>query len=267
MFISAPRPEDNFGNSYQTSSSGTNSQGNHYCDRDYGNGSNSYHYSNNDGSYYYSNSDGSKYYNSGDGGYASYTKSDGSGWTSSGSGSGKNYFPASKPDSPSASDRAASPGGEEAEEEEDEHCASLFSSASFIGAQTSVGSFGHPVTAAGDKDYDYDAAADDVSVSDLASVQGEAGSDGATGPHLLVLHSGGPRRSDLALGPGYIIPEGEEDDQVEASDDSVDPDIDSDVVGDFDDADDSAGVDDDDFDEDEEHFDEDEDDYDAYDSE
>ncbi|GAA5906166.1 hypothetical protein JCM6882_006064 [Rhodosporidiobolus microsporus] len=71
-------------NSYNTTSSGTNSQGNHYCSRDYGSGaSNSNSYSNSNGSYYYSNSDGSKYYNSGDG-YASYTKSDGSGWSSGG---------------------------------------------------------------------------------------------------------------------------------------------------------------------------------------
>ncbi|KAL4884257.1 hypothetical protein BJY04DRAFT_183241 [Aspergillus karnatakaensis] len=35
---------DNKGYSY--TSSDTNSQGNHYCSRDYGNGSNSYHYSN-----------------------------------------------------------------------------------------------------------------------------------------------------------------------------------------------------------------------------
>ncbi|GAA5960809.1 hypothetical protein JCM3765_000825 [Sporobolomyces pararoseus] len=76
-------PKDNFGNSYQHTSSGSNSQGNHYCSRDYGSGAksdNSYHYSNQNGSYYYSNSDGSKYYNSGDG-YSSYTKSDGSGWS------------------------------------------------------------------------------------------------------------------------------------------------------------------------------------------
>ncbi|KAL3958886.1 hypothetical protein ACCO45_007048 [Purpureocillium lilacinum] len=53
---------------YQYKSSGTNSQGNHYCARDYGSGaanSNSYHYSNSDGSYYYSNPDGSTYYNNG----------------------------------------------------------------------------------------------------------------------------------------------------------------------------------------------------------
>lgn len=59
-------------------------QGNHYCSRDYGNGSNSYHYSNQyvfpsflgsarliclcrDGSYYYANPNGSTYYNDGAG--------------------------------------------------------------------------------------------------------------------------------------------------------------------------------------------------------
>ena len=36
-------PEDNHGQSYSYSGSGTNSQGNHFCSRDYGNGSNSYH--------------------------------------------------------------------------------------------------------------------------------------------------------------------------------------------------------------------------------
>ncbi|GAA6058964.1 hypothetical protein JCM10212_001674 [Sporobolomyces blumeae] len=79
-------PKDNFGNSYTVSNSGTNSQGNHYCSRDYGSGSqnsNSYHYSNSNGSHYYSNPNGSTYYNSGNG-YSSYTKSDGSGWTQKG---------------------------------------------------------------------------------------------------------------------------------------------------------------------------------------
>ncbi|OJJ86027.1 uncharacterized protein ASPGLDRAFT_33930 [Aspergillus glaucus CBS 516.65] len=62
---------------YNTTGTGTNSQGNHYCNRDYGNGANSYHYSNTlpsfpvlastNGSYYYSNPDGSKYYNNGQG--------------------------------------------------------------------------------------------------------------------------------------------------------------------------------------------------------
>ncbi|KAL7902027.1 hypothetical protein HDV63DRAFT_63770 [Trichoderma sp. SZMC 28014] len=55
---------------YTYKGSGTNSQGNHYCARDYGSSasnSNSYHYSNQDGSYYYSNSDGSTYYNDGAG--------------------------------------------------------------------------------------------------------------------------------------------------------------------------------------------------------
>ncbi|KAI4133292.1 MAG: hypothetical protein LQ347_002235 [Umbilicaria vellea] len=71
--------------SYNVTSSGTNSQGNHYCHRDYsssstsasGGGSkssnnNSYHYSNSNGSYYYSNPNSSTYYNDGNGG-AKYT--------------------------------------------------------------------------------------------------------------------------------------------------------------------------------------------------
>ncbi|EPQ27169.1 uncharacterized protein PFL1_05450 [Pseudozyma flocculosa PF-1] len=56
-------------------SSGVNSQGDHYCRRDYGPDApnqNSYHYSNADGSYYYSNPDGSTYYNNGRG-FARYT--------------------------------------------------------------------------------------------------------------------------------------------------------------------------------------------------
>ncbi|KAL4903891.1 hypothetical protein BDW74DRAFT_179476 [Aspergillus multicolor] len=66
------------GKGYTITSSGTNSRGNHFCTRDYGNGSNSFHYSNmfvispfhcpEDGSYYYSNPDGSTYYNDGNGG-------------------------------------------------------------------------------------------------------------------------------------------------------------------------------------------------------
>ncbi|OAA46839.1 hypothetical protein NOR_02475 [Metarhizium rileyi] len=71
-------------------SSGTNSQGNHYCARDYGSGaanSNSYHYSNSDGSYYYSNPNGSTYYNNGNG-RSTYTPPSG-GNSSSGSGKGK----------------------------------------------------------------------------------------------------------------------------------------------------------------------------------
>ncbi|CEJ92328.1 Putative Pc16g06240 protein [[Torrubiella] hemipterigena] len=55
---------------YSYKSSGTNSQGNHYCARDYGSSAsnqNSYHYSNQDGSYYYSNSNGSTYHNNGNG--------------------------------------------------------------------------------------------------------------------------------------------------------------------------------------------------------
>ncbi|GAA5999555.1 uncharacterized protein JCM10292_004224 [Rhodotorula paludigena] len=92
-------PTDNHGQSYSYSGSGTNDQGNHYCSRDFDNGSSGYHCasrstpsrspfprssrapptfadSNSDGSYYYSNSDGSTYYNSGDG-YSNYTSSDG----------------------------------------------------------------------------------------------------------------------------------------------------------------------------------------------
>jgi len=64
---------------YSYNSSGTNSQGNHYCSRDYGSDApnqNSYHYSNQDGSYYYSNSNGSTYYNDGQGG-SKYTPSGG----------------------------------------------------------------------------------------------------------------------------------------------------------------------------------------------
>ncbi|KAI7469021.1 hypothetical protein KC357_g6624 [Hortaea werneckii] len=64
---------------YSVNSPGTNSQGNHYCTRDYGSSasnSNSYHYSNSDGSYYYSNPNGSTYYNSGSG-YSNYTPSGG----------------------------------------------------------------------------------------------------------------------------------------------------------------------------------------------
>ncbi|CAH0046737.1 unnamed protein product [Clonostachys solani] len=71
---------------YEYKSSGTNSQGNHYCARDYGSGAsnqNAYHYSNTDGSYYYSNSDGSTYHNNGSGG-STYTPASGS---SGGSGS------------------------------------------------------------------------------------------------------------------------------------------------------------------------------------
>lgn len=51
------------------STSGTNSQGNHYNTPGGTNSSsgNSYHYSNNDGSYYYQNDNGSTYHNSGNG--------------------------------------------------------------------------------------------------------------------------------------------------------------------------------------------------------
>ncbi|TFY71688.1 hypothetical protein EVG20_g1323 [Dentipellis fragilis] len=59
------------GGDYTYNRSGTNKEGNHYCSRNYGNGSNTYHYSNRDGGYYYSNPDGSKYYNNGKG-YSRY---------------------------------------------------------------------------------------------------------------------------------------------------------------------------------------------------
>ncbi|KAK7459759.1 hypothetical protein Landi51_00008 [Colletotrichum acutatum] len=94
------------GQGYEYKSSGTNSEGNHYCARDYGSSasnSNSYHYSNtisrrwligkeadqqmsSDGSYYYSNPNGSTYYNDGNGG-STYTSSSGE-RTSSGYGDG-----------------------------------------------------------------------------------------------------------------------------------------------------------------------------------
>ncbi|KAK1450794.1 hypothetical protein CCUS01_02253 [Colletotrichum cuscutae] len=103
------------GQGYDYKSSGTNSEGNHYCARDYGSSasnSNSYHYSNtaqasisrlalsfsryqekeadqhisSDGSYYYSNPNGSTYYNDGNGG-STYT-SPGGERSSSGYGSG-----------------------------------------------------------------------------------------------------------------------------------------------------------------------------------
>ncbi|KAH7926714.1 hypothetical protein BV22DRAFT_965307, partial [Leucogyrophana mollusca] len=57
---------------YTYTGSGTNSQGNHYCSRDYGDAGTGYHYSNSNGSYYYSNPNGSTYYNSGTG-YSQYT--------------------------------------------------------------------------------------------------------------------------------------------------------------------------------------------------
>ncbi|KFA60156.1 hypothetical protein S40285_10883 [Stachybotrys chlorohalonatus IBT 40285] len=74
---------------YSYKSSGTNSQGNHYCARDYGSGtSNSYHYSNSNGSYYYSNPNGSSYYNSGSG-YSSYTPPSGGSQSQGSSNSGR----------------------------------------------------------------------------------------------------------------------------------------------------------------------------------
>ncbi|KAI9566924.1 hypothetical protein HD554DRAFT_2174068 [Boletus coccyginus] len=59
-----PNESSNSG-SYKYTGSGTNSQGNHHCSRDYGSAGTGYHYSNADGSYYYNNPDGSKYYNNG----------------------------------------------------------------------------------------------------------------------------------------------------------------------------------------------------------
>ncbi|KIL65341.1 hypothetical protein M378DRAFT_77052 [Amanita muscaria Koide BX008] len=68
---------------YTYTSSGTNSQGNHYCSRDHGDSGSGYHYSNSNGSYYYNNPDGSTYYNSGNG-YSQHTSSDGNVTKSSG---------------------------------------------------------------------------------------------------------------------------------------------------------------------------------------
>ncbi|PLB49779.1 hypothetical protein P170DRAFT_510245 [Aspergillus steynii IBT 23096] len=55
--------------------SGINDQGNHWCSRDHGTGTDTngpgrgdaYHYSNRDGSWYYKNPDGSRYFNNGRG--------------------------------------------------------------------------------------------------------------------------------------------------------------------------------------------------------
>ncbi|KAI9631931.1 uncharacterized protein MKK02DRAFT_41566 [Dioszegia hungarica] len=68
--MSSSQNSSNSSQGYNITSSGTNSQGNQYDARDYGDSaanSNSYHYSNNDGSYYYSNPNGSTYYNDGQG--------------------------------------------------------------------------------------------------------------------------------------------------------------------------------------------------------
>ncbi|KAI0547027.1 hypothetical protein F4679DRAFT_378049 [Xylaria curta] len=76
---------------YSYTGHGTNSQGNHYCARDYGSSasnSNSYHYSNTNGSYYYSNPNGSSYYNSGSGS-STYTSPSGNSYSSSSGSSGK----------------------------------------------------------------------------------------------------------------------------------------------------------------------------------
>src|SRR5271170_2782573 len=93
LFITT-MPKDNYGQSYNYKSSGTNSSGNHYCARDYGSSasnSNSYHYSNSNGSYYYSNSDGSSYYNTGNGSSSYTPPSGGSSGQSSGSSTGKKW--------------------------------------------------------------------------------------------------------------------------------------------------------------------------------
>uniref|UniRef100_A0A0W0FN49 Uncharacterized protein n=1 Tax=Moniliophthora roreri TaxID=221103 RepID=A0A0W0FN49_MONRR len=89
---------------YSYKGHGTNSQGNHYCSRDYGSSAsnpNSYHYSNRqalpslwthffsmltvigrDGSYYYSNPNGSTYYNNGNGN-SKYTSPSGQSYSGS----------------------------------------------------------------------------------------------------------------------------------------------------------------------------------------
>ncbi|KAK8034868.1 hypothetical protein PG993_009863 [Apiospora rasikravindrae] len=62
-----PYPSDR---GYKVTSSGVNSQGNHYCHRDYGSSvpnRNNYHYSNRNRGYYYRNPDGSTYYDDGRG--------------------------------------------------------------------------------------------------------------------------------------------------------------------------------------------------------
>ncbi|CAG8711125.1 2843_t:CDS:1, partial [Scutellospora calospora] len=68
--------ESNKGSSNGSSdpySTGTNSQGNHWCHRGPSEAmGGNYHYSNRDSSYYYQNPDGSTYYNNGQGG-AVYT--------------------------------------------------------------------------------------------------------------------------------------------------------------------------------------------------
>ena len=73
--------------------SGTNSYGNHYCNRGESTASGgSYHYSNTNGSYYYQNSNGSTYYSNPNTGYAKYTPPSGGQSNSGGnSGSGRKY--------------------------------------------------------------------------------------------------------------------------------------------------------------------------------
>ncbi|KAG6330745.1 hypothetical protein ID866_8343 [Astraeus odoratus] len=74
----------NSNSGYSYTGSGTNSQGNHYCSRDYGSSGTGYHYSNQGGSYYYSNPNGSTYYNNGSG-YSQYTSPSGDVYKSYGS--------------------------------------------------------------------------------------------------------------------------------------------------------------------------------------
>ncbi|KAJ9106811.1 hypothetical protein QFC20_004001 [Naganishia adeliensis] len=64
------------GKGWETTSRGTNNQGNSYDSRSYPTGD-GYHYSNSDSCYYYNNPNGSTYYNSGDG-YAKYNSASGS---------------------------------------------------------------------------------------------------------------------------------------------------------------------------------------------
>ncbi|KAI1736048.1 hypothetical protein F4680DRAFT_433228 [Xylaria scruposa] len=70
---------NNKGGGFTYKSHGINSQGNHYCARDYGPDApnqNAYHYSNRDRSYHYNNPDGSQYHNNGYG-KETYTAPDG----------------------------------------------------------------------------------------------------------------------------------------------------------------------------------------------
>ncbi|KAG0149290.1 hypothetical protein CROQUDRAFT_653867 [Cronartium quercuum f. sp. fusiforme G11] len=78
-------PNDNRGQHYNVTSHGTNSEGNHYCSRQYDNqasDANAFHYSNRDNSYYYSNSDGSTFHQ-GSNGTSTYTTPSGDSYTRS----------------------------------------------------------------------------------------------------------------------------------------------------------------------------------------